>query len=205
MYEFVEGRLASRGPTRVVVDVGGIGYEISVPLGSVFEPVGKPADKNRDGSERVRVWTHLIVREDSQRLFGFSDARTREVFRLLLQVRGVGPGMAQAILSTLPGETLLEAVIAEDTVAFTRIKGVGKKTAEQILLDLRDRAPKLAQTDAGVVVPQAAGSSQVQADAVHALVSVGFSEKEAQKSVERASKTVDADDLELLVRTALQG
>jgi len=201
MYDFVEGRLASRGATRVVIDVGGVGYEISVPLGSNFEPLSGKSD----GSERVRVWTHLIVREDSQRLFGFSDPRTREVFRLLLQVRGVGPGMAQAILSTLPGETLLEAVIAEDTLAFTRIKGVGKKTAEQILLDLRDRAPKLVQTDTGVAVPRPTGKSQVQADAVRALVSVGFSEKEAEKSVERASKTVDADDLELLVRTALQG
>ena len=201
MYEFVEGRLASRGATRVVIDVGGIGYEIAVPLGSDFQPVGT----ERDGSERVRVWTHLIVRQDSQRLFGFSSPRTREVFRLLLQVRGVGPSLAQAILSTLPGDTLLEAVIAEDATAFTCIKGVGKKTAEQILLDLRDRAPKLVQTDAGVLVPQPAGGSQVQADAVRALVSVGFSEKEALESVERASKKVDADDLELLVRTALQG
>lgn len=197
MYEYVEGRLATRGATRVVVDVGGIGFEISVPLGSDFQPVAA-------GTEHVRVWTHLIVREDAHRLFGFATPRTREVFRLLLQVRGVGPGLAQAILSSLPGESLLEAVAREDTSAFTRIKGVGKKTAEQILLDLRDRAPKLA-AERGVVVPHQGATSQVQADAVRALVSIGFSEKEALKGVERAAKQVDTEDLELLVRTALQG
>ena len=197
MYEYVEGRLVSRGATRVVVDVGGIGYEISIPLGSDFQPAGtEPAT--------VRVWTHLIVREDAHRLFGFATPRAREVFRLLLQVRGVGPALAQVILSSLPGETLLEAVAAGDAGAFTRIKGVGKKTAEQILLDLRDRAPKLA-AERGVVVPHPSTSSQVQADAVRALVSIGFSEKEALKGVERAAKKVDTEDLELLVRTALQG
>lgn len=201
MYEFLEGRLASRGATRVVIDVGGVGYDVSVPLGSDFTPVAEKAG----GPERVRIFTHLVVREDAHRLFGFSTQRTREIFRLLLQVRGVGPGLALAILSSLPGESLLQAVASGDAAAFTRIKGVGKKTADQILLDLRDRAPRPTDVEDGVVVPPPPRDSQAVSDAIRALVSIGYSEKEARKSVERAAAQVDGEDLELLVRTALQG
>jgi Holliday junction DNA helicase RuvA len=155
----------------------------------------------------VRVWTHLVVRDDAHLLYGFPDPRMREVFRLLLQVRGVGPGLAQAILSTLPGDELLAAITAGDAGALTRIKGVGKKTAEQILLDLRDRAPHAEVGEGGergVVVPAGNARSRAMADAVAALVSIGYSDKQARKSVDRAAERVEPGDLELLVRTALQ-
>jgi len=193
MFEYLEGTLESRGPTRVVVDVGGVGYDVAVPVGASFPD-----------TERVRVWTHLVVRDDAHLLFGFPTAGLREVFRLLLVVRGVGPALALAILSGLPGEELLTAIAAKDAKALTRIKGVGKKTAEQILLDLRDRAPALAP----VVTPGATPSpkdADLIDDAVAALLSIGFTEKEARKSVARASKKVGTDDLEVLVRTALRG
>ena len=203
MYDYLDGRLAERRATRAVVDVGGVGFDLAVPLGADFGPGA--AAGNADGARsNVRVWTHLVVRDDAHLLFGFPDRRSREIFRLLLQVRGVGPTVALAILSHMSGDTLLQAILGEDAAALTRIRGIGKKTADQILLDLRDKAPRLIESPAaGTLVPQrpAAGASD---DAVRALISIGYSDKEAKKSVDRAATKVDPKDLELLVRTALQ-
>ena len=199
MYEYLDGRIDIAQPTWIALDVGGVGFELSVPLGTRFTV--SPARP-----EGVRVWTHLVVREDSQRLFGFASREEREVFRLLLSVRGVGPGVALAILSTLPGTEFLTAVARGDRNALTGVKGVGKKTAEQILLDLADKASQsvLPQGEHGEVVPQppppTGGRTE---DAIQALVSIGYSDKEARKAVERAAERIDTDDLELLVRTAL--
>ncbi len=203
MYEYLEGRVVLRSTTRLVLDVNGVGYDVAVPLGADFR-----ATPGEDGQESVRVWTHFVVREDAHQLFGFPDTRTRELFRLLLQVRGVGPSLAQAILSGLSEEELLEAIVQEDPAALMRIRGVGKKTAEQILLDLRDRAPKLHPASAGdrTLRPASPASarSEHMADAVRALLSIGYSENEARRSVERALEKVSFEDLEELVRTALQ-
>ncbi|MEW6074343.1 MAG: Holliday junction branch migration protein RuvA [Planctomycetota bacterium] len=203
MYEYFDGVLESRGPTRVVVDVGGIGYDVAVPVGADFRPAPGSAG---NGEERIRVWTHLVVREDSHRLFGFPTAEEREIFRLLLLVRGVGPGLALAILSGFRGDSLLDAIAAGDLAALTRIRGVGKKTAEQILLDLRGRAPAAAPAiSPGGVTTRRGHASRAVEDAVQALTSIGYSEKEARRSVERAATEVDPADVELLVRSALRG
>ncbi len=197
MYEYLEGRLVSRRPARIVLDVDGVGYDIAVPVGADF--------RAREGQrERVRVWTHLVVRDDAHLLFGFSTSEQRELFRLLLSVRGIGPLLALAVLSTLSKERLLEAIASEDLGALTSVRGIGRKTAEQILLDLRDKAPRFADTDPDVLVPSPTARSRNFHDAVRALVSIGYSDKQAKDSVERASKRVAEADLELLVRTALQ-
>jgi len=195
VYDYLEGRPSERRATRLVLDVGGVGYDLSVPLGADF-PV-------EDG--RSRAWTHMVVREDAHLLFGFPDRKLREVFRLLLQVRGVGPAVALATLSHLSGDELLRAVAAQDQAPLLAIKGVGKKTAEQILLDLRDKAPRLlTQPAEDVLVPRPGAGSRSLEDAVRALVSIGYSDKEARRSVEKAAAKVSSDDLELLVRSALQ-
>lgn len=197
MYEYLQGRLVNRGPARVVVDVGGIGYELAVPVGADLGAVG----------EDVCVWTHLVVREDAHTLYGFPDTRAREWFRVLLGVRGVGPGLALGILSGLPAEAFLQALVDNDPKPLVAIRGVGRKTAEQILLDLRDKAPRLAagaDHSPAELVPQAP-RSRVAEDAVSALVSIGYKEKEAERSVAAAAKSVDPNDLEALVRAALQG
>ena len=197
MYDYLEGRLASRGAARLILDVGGVGYDLAVPLGSRF-----------DGGEPLRVWTHLVVREDAHSLFGFPDRRTRDLFRVLLGVRGVGPALALGVLSSLAPDELLEALVQEDLRRLVSIKGVGKKTAEQILLDLRDKATALlpgAPRAAGELTPQRPGPAADNIeDAVGALVSIGFKDKEARRNVQRAAERVDPADLELLVRTALQ-
>ena len=195
MYDFLEGQVAARAATRLVLEVAGVGYDLLVPLTSSFPATGK-----------VRVWTHFVVREDSHQLFGFRDAATREVFRTLLTVNGVGPKVALAVLSGLTREDLVEAVVAGDAARLTTVKGIGRKTADQILLDLRDKVVALQSVERdGVLVPSAPTRRREIEDAVTALISIGYSEKDARKQVERAAKSTDTANLELLVRAALQG
>ena len=193
MYDYLEGRLERRGPARLVVDVGGVGYDVAVPVGLDF---------GGDGAQR-RVWTHLVVRDDAHELFGFPDADTRTWFRALLGVRGVGPALALGVLSSLSTEKLLAALLADDPLPLLGFMGVGRKTAEQILLDLRDKAPRLAPTVERAPATHAAERSAAMLDAVGALMSIGYKEKEAWKAVDAAAKEVDKGDLEALVRTAL--
>lgn len=204
MYEYLEGEVAGRTPARLVLDVSGIGYELCVPLSSAFPERG-----------RARVWTHFVVREDAHVLYGFPERSTRDLFRVLLGVRGVGPVAALAILSGLTPEELVRAVVEEDVKALTRVKGIGRKTADQILLDLRDKAQRLAAEIGGAPGATAArpgaapaGDPHVE-DAVAALVSIGYSEKEARKAVEgaltRALATDGARDVATLVRAAISG
>ena len=191
MYDYLEGVCAERAPARLVLDVGGIGFEIQVPITSRFPAKG-----------RARAWTHLVVREDAHVLYGFEDRETRELFRLLLSVRGVGPTVALTLLSGLPRGPLVAAIAAGDAETLTRIRGIGAKTAQQILLDLKDKAAILAH--AGSKLPEARKTSESNVeDAVAALVSIGYSEKDARTNVDRAAKKVDRKDLEHLVRAAL--
>jgi Holliday junction DNA helicase RuvA len=192
VYEYLDGQVAEHRPTRLVLDVGGVGYDLIVPLGAAFPSRGK-----------ARAWTHLVVRDDAQFLCGFADRETRDLFRLLLSVRGVGTSMAIGILSGLPREALVRAIVDGDVRSLMLVKGVGRKTAEQILLDLRDKAQAL-ETGGR----RAAGSAPealvtLIEDAVRALVSIGYGEKEARVKVDRAARDVGHEDLEQLVRTAL--
>lgn len=192
MYDFLEGQVAGRSPTRLVLDVGGVGYELLVPPGASF-----PA------RERLRVWTHLVVRDDSHTLFGFPDESTRDLFRALLGVRGVGPKIALAVLSGMQANDLVAAIIAGDPKPIVRVKGVGQRIADQILLDLRGKAARLAP--AGSAPARPTTDEDALEDAVTALISIGYSEKDARKQIERAAKSVPVTDLERLVRAALQG
>lgn len=196
MYEYLEGEVALRSPTRLVVDVAGVGYELAVPFGSALPSHG-----------RARVYTHLVVREDAHLLFGFPDRESRHLFRQLLSVRGIGPMLALGILSGLPSAALLDAIADEDPRPLTSVKGVGKKTAEQIILDLKSKVAGLrAELGAGQRAPSApAAGSDAREDAAAALVSLGYSEKEARRAVEQAAARVDPGNLEELVRCALRG
>jgi Holliday junction DNA helicase RuvA len=203
MYEFLEGRVAMRAAARLVLDVGGVGYDLAVPLGSGF-----PAD---GPDQPVRAWVHLVVRDDAHELYGFADRETRGLFRALLTVSGVGPRVALGVLSGIPREELLAALLSEDVARLTSIKGIGKKTAEQILLDLRDKARALSSgTDAGegaadeIPRPYVGAREHVE-DAVRALTSIGYSEKEARRQVQKAVAQVGPEDLEQLVRAAIGG
>lgn len=198
MYDYLEGTIARRGAAGATLAVGGVGYELLVPLGTPLPEEGASA----------RLWTHLAVREDAHTLYGFADRDTRGLFRALLKVKGVGPAMALAVLSGLTRPELVRALLDEDLAALTRVKGVGKKTAEQILLDLRDRAATLAgglELDGKVIAPAPPPDSGNLADAAAALVALGFGEKEARKRVERAAAEIDPSDLQRLVQAAFRG
>jgi Holliday junction DNA helicase RuvA len=202
MYEFLEGTIAGRSPARLVLQAGGVGWDLAVPLGSDFHV---------DERGRAKAFTHLVVREDAHTLYGFPDRELRDLFRLLLSVRGVGPSMALGVLSGLTRDALLEAIVTGDAKALTRVKGVGQKTAQQILLDLHDKATSLsgaAPGGSGYVLPAPGAPPAERAareDAVGALVAIGYSDKDARKNVDRAAEKVGVDDLEALVRTALLG
>ena len=196
MYEFLEGKLISRSPGRLVLLVQGVGYDLHVPLGEPFEA---PAE------QPLRVFTHLAVREDAHTLYGFGESASRELFRLLLKVKKVGPAMALAILSGMRRDELLEAIGAGDAASLTRIKGVGRKTAEQILLDLSDRIGELA----GQVAPPAerlapVGSDPAREDAVAALVHIGFNLDEAEQAVAAAGEADPKAGAEQLIKAALR-
>lgn len=198
MYDFLEGVVAGRHPARLVLQVGGVGYELTVPAGAAFPSEG----------ESLRVHTHLVVREDAHILYGFATRAERQLFRLLLRVQRVGPALALAIVSGMGSDELLEALRRGDAVRLARVKGVGKKTAERVLLELSDRMEEFVAEEYSVhlgAAPPTVRPSDATEDAVRALVSIGFSEAEARKSVDAAATQVERTDLEALLRVALRG
>ncbi len=161
----VKGRLAAKHPPQVLVDVGGIGYEIDVPMSTFY---GLPA-----AGEPVVLYTHLVVREDAHVLYGFGSLEERATFRQLIKVSGVGARTALAVLSGLSVAELAQAVATQETGRLTKVPGIGKKTAERLLLELKG---KLADALPGPGGDRAAGAAP---DILHALVGLGYSEKEA--------------------------
>lgn len=159
------GVLSEKRPPTIVVDVQGLGYEVDVPMSTFFQ---LPAT-----GVMVTLHTHLVVREDAHLLFGFATEDERRVFRQLLKISGVGARTALSVLSGLSVAELYNAVSAQDGVRLVRIPGIGKKTAERLLLELRD---KLA---AGGPVGAASGSDMARNDAQNALIALGYSEKES--------------------------
>jgi holliday junction DNA helicase RuvA len=195
MIAFLDGELVEALPTQVVVATGGIGYLLQIPLSSFdrLPPVGS----------RVRLLTHLVVREDAHLLFGFSTAEERDLFRLLLQhVSGVGPKLALAILSGMPVAHFKSAVVKGDIAALAKVSGVGKKTAERVVLELKDRVGVAAVWEAA----SASRSAEQEKfnDAMLALLSLGFKQVEIQKVLREAQTQVPDSDTETLIRQALK-
>jgi holliday junction DNA helicase RuvA len=195
MIAFLEGELAEAWPTQVIISVQGVGYLVQIPLSSFDQlpPVG----------QRVRLLTHLVVREDAHLLFGFANSAERDLFRLLLQhVSGVGPKLALAVLSGMTVSQFKAAVVRGDVAALAKISGVGKKTAERIILELKDRVGVAAAWEVAVTARE---DQQVKVnDALLALISLGFKQVEAQKALQEvydSTKTLNTDDL---VRLALK-
>ena len=195
MFDSIHGRLRQSEPARAVVDAAGIGYEISIPL-STYETL-PPADAE------VSLLLHLVVRETEWRLFGFATSGERDVFRALLRVNGVGPTMAISLLSGFAPADLCAAVTQSDVRALTRVKGVGKKTAERIVVELRDVVSK---DLLGSATPTGAGSatSDLMEDAIRALQQLGVDPAEARRRVEARASDPD-QTLSDLVRSALRG
>jgi Holliday junction DNA helicase RuvA len=175
------GTLADKSsPPQLLVDVNGVGYEVDVPMSSFFD---LPAS-----GERVTLLTHLVVREDAQVLFGFLTPDERSTFRQLIKISGVGPRMALALLSGLSVSDLARAVTTQDASRLVKVPGIGKKTAERLLLELKGRL------GADVGPSGSAPAGDAQADILQALVALGYSDREAQAAVKQLPPGIAVDE-----------
>ncbi|MEC5385126.1 Holliday junction branch migration protein RuvA [Uliginosibacterium sp. H3] len=162
------GILLEKNPPQILLDVNGVGYDVEVPMSTFYNLPGN--------GEKISLHTHLQVREDAHVLFGFGTLDERMAFRQLLKISGIGARTALAILSGLSVSELAQAVALQESGRLTKIPGIGKKTAERLLLELRD---KLAKALPGVADSVAAAAANPQSDIVHALLALGYNEKEA--------------------------
>ncbi|RRN44409.1 Holliday junction branch migration protein RuvA [Lautropia dentalis] len=186
----IHGTLVHVNPPDILVDAHGVGYEISVPMSTLYDlpPAGQP----------VTLVTHLVVREDAQLLYGFLTEGERTAFRALIKVSGIGPRMALAVLSGLSVDDLSRAVAEQETGRLTRVPGVGKKTAERLLLELKGKLAPVAEAaqGGGGVLFSSSG------DILRALVALGYSEKESAAAVSRLPEDISVKDG---IRQALKG
>ena len=177
----IAGRLIEKNPPQILVDVNGIGYEIDVPMSTFYNLP--------DIGQNVTLLTHFVVREDAQLLYGFASNSERIVFRLLIKISGIGARTALAILSGMNVTTLATAIASQDTAMLTRIPGIGKKTAERLVLELKG---KLGADLEGVTL--GTGVSDAKADIVAALIALGYSEREAITAAKRLPADISVND-----------
>jgi len=193
----LQGKLVEKQPSWIILDIQGVGYEISLPL-SVFAAL--PAL-----DEELTLWIHQVIREDANLLYGFARLEDRQLFRELIKVNGVGPKVGMAIMSAMESSALLQAIQQEDLQFLTRVPGIGKKTAERLLIDLKDRLKtwqpqQMARLElpAGTLLPEV----DPRAEAEAALVALGYKLPEASRAIARvAEETMDTQDL---IRAALK-
>ena len=192
MIGHLRGRLVRKSPPALIVDVNGVGYELEAPMSTFYR-------LPELGSE-VELHTHLVVREDAHLLYGFATEDERRLFRDLLRVTGIGPKIGLALLSGIDVETFMRCVEAEDTAALTRIPGIGRKTAERLLIEMRDRISALGQlSPAGSKFASGGGA---RAEAFSALVALGYRPVEVTRLLQGGEQ--DGASTEELIRRALQ-
>jgi Holliday junction DNA helicase RuvA len=184
------GTLVRKQPPELLLDVDGVGYELEAPMTAFYD---LPAL-----GQEVTLFTHLVVRDDAHLLFGFSERRQRDLFRALLKVSGVGPRVGLAILSGLTAENLVSCITVGDVGQLTRIPGIGRKTAERLIVDLRDRLES--SVDGESSVP--GGTANPEQDAISGLVALGYRSGDAARAV-RESDT-HGGSVEEIIRGALQ-
>ena len=174
------GTLADKNPPQVLVDCNGVGYEVDVPMSTFYNLPGI--------GEKVTLLTHFVVREDAQILYGFASPGEREAFRQLIKISGVGPRTALAVLSGLSVADIAQAVTAQDAGRLVKVPGIGKKTAERLLLELKGKI------GADLGLASTAAATDAQADILQALVALGYSDKEAAASLKSLPKDVGVSE-----------
>ena len=189
----LQGRIASKSPPQLVLEVAGVGYEVEAPMSTFFLLPAVGAE--------VRLLTHLVVREDAHVLYGFGSEPERRLFRSLLKVSGVGPKIALALLSGLSVNAFEECVRGEDAAVLTRVPGIGRKTAERLIVEMRDRLEVTATDVASSGMPASAASAENEA--FDALVALGYRPAEATRLLKMAGPGVHST--EELIRRALMG
>ena len=197
MITFLEGRLAAALPTQAIVDVNGVGYELSIPLSSY--------DKLPVPGQPVRILTHLHVREDAHILYGFMTAAERDLFRLLVNnVSGIGPKLGLAVLSGMSVNSFKSAVVNSDVASLSKISGLGKKTAERIVLELKDKVGVAAAWEAASASHAPSPEQEQANEAILALIALGYKQVDAHRTVHDLQQKHREKSAEELVKLSLQ-
>ena len=189
------GTLADKTPGRIIIDVQGVGYDLQVPL-STFYVIG-------DAGSPVTLRVHTHVREDVIALYGFATGLEQDLFERLISISGIGPKLALAVLSGMEPPDLVRAISSQDVARLTSIPGIGKKTAERIGLELKDRLPKSVQAAADAAKP-ATPEDQLRADLLSALLNLGYQRQAADKAIEKALKAASDATFEQALRSVLR-
>jgi len=202
MIDYIRGKVAEAEPTRAVIDCGGVGYEVIITL-----PDYGPLQHAQQKGESVKLYVHEIIRDDAHTLYGFTGTQVRSLFRLLIGVSGVGPGSARLILSALSGDDLCECIETGDHTRLKTVKGIGTKTAQRIVVDLKGKL----KDDLAFAVPGGAyvdisgpASSGVESEAVAALQILGYTSEASKKAVRILLKQEPDMTVEQLIRSALR-
>ena len=195
MYEYITGRLEEITPTDAIVEAGGVGYDLLISL-STFSKLQGAQGKT------VKLYTTHLVREDDESLYGFADKAERSVFGQLISVSGVGPGSARMILSSMTADEVREAVLANDVNKFKAVKGIGLKTAQRVILDLKDKIGKGGESFS--FEPGGSSSSALREEAQSALTLLGFAKPAVEKTLDRLLKETPDLTLEALIKQALK-
>ncbi len=193
MIGYVKGAITYKSPTFLYVDCGGVGYHINISL-NTYSKVEK--------LEQVKLFTHLHVKEDAQTLFGFYEVDERSLFVHLLSVSGIGPNTARIVLSSMTPYDVRNAILTEDEFAFKQVKGIGAKTAKQIILDLKT---KIAKMDGGMAADHPISNNTLQEEALSALLALGFNKNQVLKAIQAVYKAQPGlDSIEMLIKAALK-
>ncbi len=198
MYSFLSGILAERSLTSVTIDVNGIGFQLSIPLST--------SQKLPQVGEKIRLLVHHVVREDAQLLFGFATEEERSLFRLLLGVSGIGPKLAITVLSGLGIGELKRAIVDGSVPGLTAISGIGRKTAERMIIELREKIVIEGRTDEGKAGAALSKNEALVEDSIRALVSLGYSKQNAKAAIQKVLSGRDSGRLsaESLIRESLK-
>ncbi|HAV53666.1 MAG TPA: Holliday junction branch migration protein RuvA [Aequorivita sp.] len=191
MITHIQGRLVEKNPTDVVIDCNGVGYLINISLHTFSD---------LPTSENVKLFTHLLVREDAHTLYGFSSVAEREIFRLLISVSGVGASIARTMLSSLAPEQVLDAIAQNDIATIQSVKGIGAKTAQRVILDLKDKILKVY----GLSSISTSSSNTNKNEALSALETLGFVRKQSEKVVDAIVKENPQASVEMIIKQALK-
>lgn len=196
MITYLHGILAKKSPTEIIVDVHGVGYSVNISL-STYEQLP-------EAEREVHILTYHHIREDAQLLYGFINDSEREMFKLLISVSGIGPKMAQTILSGVRPEELIRTISHNALSALTAIPGIGKKTAERMIVELKDKVAKIEGTEKIIDLPTS--SSSIRNEALTALLSLGFTREKAEQSLRNVLNEANGKSIsvEELIKRALQ-
>lgn len=195
MIAYLNGRLAYKDPTYVIIDIQGVGYEIKISLNTF--------SKIKD-EERCKLHTYLHIKEDGHTLFGFAETSEKRLFLFLISISGVGPSTGLMVLSSLSPEEIENAILNEDARTIQSVKGIGAKTAQRIILELKDKIGKDLHADPSAII-SLSSQNTIRNEALSALITLGINKAVAQKSIDKISKGSDHQmSLEELIKLALK-